>query len=48
MRYPKGKEDITGINYEPWHFRYVGVDAAKVITERGITLEEFWEELWEE
>lgn len=48
LRYPKGKEDITGINYEPWHFRYVGVDAAKVITERGITLEEFWEELWEE
>ncbi len=48
LRYPKGKEDITGIDYEPWHFRYVGVDAATVITERGITLEEFWDELWEE
>ncbi len=48
LRYPKDKEDITGIDYEPWHFRYVGVDAATVITERGITLEEFWDELWEE
>ena len=48
LRYPKGKEDITGIDYEPWHFRYVGVDAATVITEEEITLEEFWEELWEE
>lgn len=48
LRYPKGKEDITGIDYEPWHFRYVGVDAATVLTERGITLEEFWDELWEE
>lgn len=48
LRYPKGKEDITGIDYEPWHFRYVGVDAATVITEKGITLEEFWDELWEE
>lgn len=45
LRYPKGKEYITGIEYEPWHFRYVGVDAATVITEQGITLEEFWEEL---
>lgn len=45
LRYPKGKEYITGIKYEPWHFRYVGVEAATVITERGITLEEFWEEL---
>lgn len=48
LRYPKGKEDITGIDYEPWHFRYVGVDAAAVMTERGLTLEEFWDELWEE
>ncbi len=45
LRYPEGKEYITGIEYEPWHFRYVGIDAATVITERGITLEEFWEEL---
>lgn len=42
LRYPKGKEYITGIEYEPWHFRYVGKEAAKVITENGITLEEFW------
>jgi len=41
LRYPKGKEDITGIEYEPWHFRYVGKTAAPVIMEQGITLEEF-------
>ncbi len=45
LRYPKGKEYITGIQYEPWHFRYVGKDAATVITERGICLEEFIEDL---
>lgn len=45
LRYPKGKEYITGIEYEPWHFRYVGVEAATVITQQGITLEEFWEDL---
>lgn len=45
LRYPKEKEYITGIKYEPWHFRYVGIEAATVITERGLTLEEFWEEL---
>ena len=45
LRYPLGKEEITGIQYEPWHFRYVGVDAAKVITEEKITLEEFVENL---
>ncbi|MDO4323548.1 MAG: M15 family metallopeptidase [Lachnospiraceae bacterium] len=41
LRYPKGKEDITGIDYESWHFRYVGKAAAKEITSRGITLEEY-------
>ncbi|MBO4980648.1 MAG: M15 family metallopeptidase [Lachnospiraceae bacterium] len=45
LRYPEGKEYITGIEYEPWHFRYVGVEAATVITQEGITLEEFWEDL---
>lgn len=45
LRYPEDKEYITGIKYEPWHFRYVGVDAATVIYEKNITLEEFWEEL---
>lgn len=44
LRYPKGKEQITGIDYEPWHFRYVGVEAATVMTREGMTLEEFWEE----
>jgi len=44
LRYPKGKEEITGIGYEPWHFRYVGVEAATIIMEDEITLEEFWEE----
>lgn len=42
LRYPKGKEAITSIEFEPWHFRYVGKDAAKVIMEEGICLEEFW------
>lgn len=41
VRYPKGKEDITGIEYEPWHFRYVGVPAATYIYENHLTLEEF-------
>ncbi len=41
LRYPKGKEDITGIVYEPWHFRYVGTDYARDITDRGVCLEEY-------
>ena len=41
LRYPAGKEDITGISYEPWHFRFVGKDAAKKIMDSGITLEEY-------
>ena len=41
LRYPKGKAGITGYMYEPWHFRYVGIEAAKTITEREITLEEY-------
>ena len=44
LRYPLGKEYITGIEFEPWHFRYVGVEAATIIMEQEITLEEFWEE----
>ena len=43
VRFPKGKEDITGIIYEPWHFRYVGKEAAKYIMEHNLTLEEFVE-----
>ncbi len=45
LRYPKGKEEITGIVYEPWHYRFVGVYYAKLLTERGITLEEYFEEM---
>lgn len=41
LRYPKGKEEITGIVYEPWHFRYVGREYALDITERGVCLEEY-------
>lgn len=41
VRFPNGKEDITGIIYEPWHFRYVGVEAATYIMEHDLTLEEF-------
>lgn len=43
LRYPKGKEGITSIEFEPWHFRYVGREAAAVMTEEEICLEEFWE-----
>ena len=41
LRYPKGKEDITKIEFEPWHYRYVGVDAAKEMQRLGLTLEEY-------
>jgi len=40
-RYPKGKEPITRIAHEPWHFRYVGAIHAQVMREAGITLEEY-------
>ncbi|MCC0699365.1 M15 family metallopeptidase [Clostridioides sp. ZZV15-6383] len=41
IRYPEGKEDITGTAYEPWHIRYVGKDAAEEIYSKGLTLEEY-------
>ena len=41
IRYLKGKEDITGYTYEPWHLRYVGVETAKEIKATGLTLEEY-------
>ena len=41
IRFPKGKESITGYAYEPWHIRYVGKAAAAEITQRGICLEEY-------
>ncbi|MCR5518497.1 MAG: M15 family metallopeptidase [Lachnospiraceae bacterium] len=45
LRYPKDKVDVTGIMYEPWHYRYVGKEAAKEIYEKKITLEEYLTEL---
>ena len=41
LRYPEGKEGVTGMSYEPWHFRYVGIEAAQKIMGAGITLEEY-------
>ena len=41
LRYPNHKSDITGIYYEPWHYRYVGKEAAKEIYEKDICLEEY-------
>ncbi|NLD59773.1 MAG: M15 family metallopeptidase [Clostridiales bacterium] len=41
QRYPANRADVTGISYEPWHFRYVGVEVAAQIHEKGLTLEEF-------
>ena len=45
LRYPEDKEEITEINYEPWHLRYVGVPVATYIMENGLCLEEFHEQL---
>ena len=41
LRYPNGKSEITGIIYEPWHYRYVGREAAREMTELGMCLEEY-------
>ena len=41
LRYPKDKQAITGVDYEPWHYRYVGREAALAITSAGLTLEEY-------
>ncbi|AZK45833.1 D-alanyl-D-alanine carboxypeptidase family protein [Paenibacillus lentus] len=43
IRYPEGKESITGYKYEPWHLRYVGKEIAADIFARGITLEEYYD-----
>ena len=43
LRYPNDKSEITGIIYEPWHYRYVGVEYAQEIRELGLTLEEYLE-----
>lgn len=41
LRYPQGKQEITGTAYEPGHYRYVGVGAAQEIYEQGMCLEEY-------
>ena len=42
LRYPKGKENITGYGYEPWHYRFVGIKLAKELYSKDITLEEYY------
>lgn len=41
LRFPKNKENLTGYQYEPWHYRYVGTSAAQVIKKENLTLEEY-------
>lgn len=41
IRYPKGKEGVTGYQYEPWHVRYLGVELATKVYESGLCLEEY-------
>ena len=48
LRYPSGKEGITGYAFEPWHFRYIGKIPAGYITARRITLEEYYQLLFPE
>ena len=43
LRYPKDKEEITEISYEPWHFRYVGKEAAEFMYRHNLCLEEFYQ-----
>ncbi len=43
QRYPEGKESVTGIGHEPWHFRYVGAPHAEIMEKNGLTLEEYIE-----
>ena len=45
LRYPNNKSELTGIIYEPWHYRYVGKEAAAEIFEQGVCLEEYLEGL---
>ena len=41
LRFPEGKEELTGYQFEPWHYRYVGLEAAQTCFENGWTLEEY-------
>ena len=43
LRYPQEKEEITGYVYEPWHFRYIGLQEAYLVHESGLTLEEYYD-----
>ena len=45
LRYPKDKETITGYQFEPWHYRYVGIDLATALHESNLTLDEAWPQL---
>lgn len=45
LRYPLGKSEYTSIIYEPWHYRYVGQEVAQYLTENGLCLEEYWQQL---
>lgn len=42
IRYPEGKESLTGYQYEPWHVRYVGVDTATAIYQSGLTMDQYY------
>ena len=42
LRYPEGKENITGYDFESWHYRYVGKEVAKFIYENEITFDEYY------
>lgn len=42
LRYPSDGYDITGFKYEPWHYRYVGVELAQSLTKENITLDEYY------
>ncbi len=42
LRYPKGKEAITGYAYEPWHFRYIGIELAEQLYQSGLTYDEYY------
>ncbi|MGB8462530.1 MAG: D-alanyl-D-alanine carboxypeptidase family protein, partial [Priestia megaterium] len=42
VRYPEGKQQITGYKYEPWHIRFVGKELASKVYKKGITLEEYY------
>ncbi len=47
LRYPKNKTEITGIRYEPWHFRYVGLPHSAIMQQKNLVLEEYLDELKE-